>query len=182
MKSVPNVIVLVLILTLLCVLGCTKKAPHPETSAEMSDAEIIIADAGKEASKAGGKIEILQSWQGDYPVAQLNALPEGQREHGIGYIPDAKAFEDVWTAFKPGESVPEIDFKANLVLFARNKQFFNRVSIGKVQVTNGVAEVVAMETMSARPIEDKVAMSLAVVPRDRIRFLQTGDESIPVSE
>jgi hypothetical protein len=83
--------------------------------------------------------EILQSWQGDYPVAQLKLLPESQREQPVGFIDDAKTFEGVWKAFEPGEAVPEIDFKANLVLFARNTQFFNRISIGKVKVTNGVA-------------------------------------------
>ena len=51
---------------------------------------------------------------------------------------------------------PEIDFTVNLVLFARNTQFYNRINIGKVNVSNGVAEVLAMETMSAMPIEDKV--------------------------
>ena len=92
-----------------------------------------------------------------------------------------KTFETVWKAFKPGENVPEIDFKANLVLFARNTQFFNRISIGKVNVTNGMAEVLAMETMSAMPIEDKVAMSLVVIVRQGITAIQSGDEIIPIN-
>ncbi len=32
------------------------------------------------------------------------------------------------------------DFKANLVLFAHNTQFYNRISIGKVNVANGSAD------------------------------------------
>jgi len=144
--------------------------------------EMIGAHAGKQTSEAGGKVEILQSWQGDYPVARLVALPEGQREHGIGYIADAKIFENVWEACKPGEPVPAIDFKANLVLFARNTQFYNRISIGKVKVTNGVAEVLAMETMSAIPIEDKVAMSLAVVSRNGLQALKTSDNVIAIEK
>ena len=40
MKRVANAIAMVCILTLLCVLGCTKKAPHPETATVLSDAEI----------------------------------------------------------------------------------------------------------------------------------------------
>ena len=128
------------------------------------------------------EIEVLQSWQGDYPVAQLDALPEGQRERGIGYIADAEAFDNVWKAFQPGEAVPEVDFTNNLVLFARNTQFFNRVRIGKVEVTNGVAEVLAMETLSAMPIEDKVAMSLAVVPRRGIESIQSSDGTFPVGQ
>ena len=111
-----------------------------------------------------GEAKILESWQGDYPVARLDLLPKHLREQAVGFIGDAKTFEAVWKTFKPGEAVPEIDFKTNLVLFARNTQVFTRISIGKVNVTNGVAEILAMETMSAMPIQDKVAMSLVVVP------------------
>ena len=134
------------------------------------------------AQAVGGEAEILQSWHGDYPVSRLDLLPDDQREQGVGFIDDVETFEDVWRAFKPGEDVPEIDFKTNLVLFARNTQFYNRISIGKVNVKNGVAEVLAMETMSAMPIEDKVAMSLVVVPRQGISAIQTGDENIPINK
>jgi acid phosphatase (class A) len=129
-----------------------------------------------------GEAKILQSWHGDYPVAQLKLLPDDQREQGIGFIHEAKTFETVWKAFKPGEAVPEIDFKTNFVLFARNTQFYNRISIGKVNVTNGVAEVLAMETMSAMPIEDKVAISLVVVVREGITAIQAGDKNIPINK
>ena len=129
-----------------------------------------------------GEAKILQSWQGDYPVAQLNLLPEKQRENAVGFIGDTETFKAVWNAFKPGEAVPVIDFKTNLVLFARNTQFYNRIRIGKVNVTNGVAEVLAMETMSAMPIEDKVAMSMVVVARQGITGVQSGDEIIQINK
>ena len=127
-----------------------------------------------------GEAKILESWQGDYPVVQLNMLPENQRQQAVGFIDDAKTFEGVWKAFRPGEDVPEIDFKANLILFSRNTQFYNRISIGKVNVTNGVAEVPAMETMSAMPIQDKVAMSLVVVPRKDIKSIRTADGLVAI--
>jgi acid phosphatase (class A) len=128
-----------------------------------------------------GEANILQSWQGDFSVAQLQLLPEKQREQAVGFITDAKTFETVWKAFKPGEDVPDIDFKTNLALFVRNTQFYNRITIGKVKVKDGVAEVLAMETMSAMPIEDKVAMSLVVVPRKGITAIQYGDKIIPIN-
>ena len=115
-------------------------------------------------------------------MAQLKLLPDDQREQGIGFIHEAKTFETVWKAFKQGEAVPEIDFPANLVFFARNTQFYNRIRIGKVNVKNGVAEVIAMETMSAAPIEDKAAMSLAVVARKGITAIQAGDKIVPVNK
>ena len=160
---------LVAVLTIVMLVGCSH-----------SDTEVVKHPS--HAQPLNGEAEILQSWQGDYPVAQLNQLPEKQREQGIGFIGDAEAFAGVWKAFKPGEPVPEINFRDNLVLFAHNTQFFNRISIGKVNVTNGVAQVLAMETMSAMPIEDKVAMSLVVVPRSGITAIQTGDEIFPVNK
>jgi hypothetical protein len=102
-------------------------------------------------------------------------LPENQRQHSVGFIGDAKTFKALWKAFKPGETVPEIDFKANIVFFARNTKFYNRISIGKVNVKNGVAEVLAAETMSAIPIQNKVAMSMVVVPRKGIKSIRTAD-------
>ena len=128
-----------------------------------------------------GEAIILQSWQGDYPMAQLKLVPEKHREQAFGFIADAEAFAGVWKALKPGKDVPKIDFKTNLVLFARNTQFYNRIRIGKVNVTNGVAEVLAMETMSAMPIEDKVAMSLVVIARQGITAVQSGGEIIPIN-
>ena len=127
-----------------------------------------------------GPAEILQSWHGEFPVAQLNLLPDGQQTQGIGFIGDAPTFKGVWKAFQPGKNVPEINFKGNVVFFARNTQFYNRISIGQVKVEEGMAEVLAMETMSAMPIEEKVAMSMAVVARRGITALQIGDETVPL--
>ncbi len=156
---------LLTVFTLVMLFGCS----HSDTRTDHAQA-------------AGSEAEILQSWKGDYPVAKLKLLPEKQREQWVGFINNAKTFAAVWKTFKPGEDVPEIDFKANLVLFARNTQFYNRISIGKVNVKNGVAEALAMETMSAMPIEDKAAMSLVVVSLNGITAIQTRDEIIPVNK
>ena len=128
-----------------------------------------------------GETNILKSWQGDYPVAQLKLLPEKQRNQAVGFITNDKDFRAVWQAFKPGQTVPQLDFETNFVLFTRNTQFYNRISIGKVKLKNGVAEVLAMETMSAIPIEDKVAMSMAVISRQGITSIQTPEGPIVIS-
>jgi hypothetical protein len=125
---------------------------------------------------------ILQSWSGDYPVSQLERLPEGQRRSGVGYLGDATRFTNVWQAFKPDEKRPEVDFGRYLVLFSRNVDFYNRTSIFKVTLKDGVAEVVAMATLSAQPVEDKVAMVLAVLPRAGVKFIQAGSKRIPVPD
>ena len=157
------------VLTLVILFGCSH-----------SDTEVVKQP--NRSHPLNGEAKILESWQGDYPVDQLQLLPEKQRQQTVGFIENAETFAGVWKAFKPGEAVPEIDFKTNLVVFARNTQFFNNISIGKVNVKNGVAEVLAMETMSAMPIEDKVAMSLAAVPRSGITAIQNGDEIIPINK
>ena len=128
-----------------------------------------------------GDAKISQSWQGDYPTAQLNLLPENQYENAVGFIGNTDTFKAVWNAFKPEEAVPAIDFNTNFVIFAKNTQFYNRIRIGKVNVTNGVAEVVAMETLSARPIEDKVAMSLVVLNRQGITGIRSGDNIFQIN-
>ncbi len=128
-----------------------------------------------------GEARILQAWQGDYPVARLDLLPEKQREQGVGFINDSVIFEAVWQAFQPGEGLPEIDFDDRLVFFARNTQFFNRIRIGKIDVKDGVAQVLAMETKSAMPIEDKVAMSLVVVAREGITGILSGQAVISLN-
>ena len=125
---------------------------------------------------------ILRSWSGDYPVTQLERLPEGQRQSGVGYLGDAARFINVWQAFKPDEKAPEVDFGRYLVLFVRNLDFYNRTSIFKVTLKDGVAEVMVTATRSAQPIEDKVAMALAVVPRAGVKFIQAGSKRIPVPD
>ncbi|HYR03352.1 MAG TPA: hypothetical protein VES58_08415, partial [Syntrophobacteria bacterium] len=115
-------------------------------------------------------------------MSQLDRLPEGQRRSRVGYLGDAARLADVWQAFKPGEKTPEVDFGKYLVLFSRNVDFYNRTSIFKVTLKDGVLEVMAMETLSAQPIEDKAAMALAVVPRVGARFIQTGTKRIPVPD
>jgi acid phosphatase (class A) len=126
-----------------------------------------------------GEAEISRSWQGDYPVVHLDRLPADQREQAVGYIDEKGIFEAVWKAFKPGET-PPVDFETHFVVFARNTQFYNRIAIGKVNVEYGIAEVLAAETLSARPIEDKVGLSLAVVSRQGITAVQSRDGIIPI--
>jgi hypothetical protein len=74
-----------------------------------------------------------------------------------------------------------VDFRRHIVLFSRNVHFYNHTSIAKVSLKeDGGVEVLATETLSSMPIEDKVAMALAVTPRAGVQYLQTGTERIPV--
>jgi hypothetical protein len=161
------------LLTLLLALGCAGERTQENVPSE-KPANI--------PPPAGSETIILQSWQGDYPVDRLQLLPEGQRDTKIGFINDAVAFQAVWEAFKPGENDPQIDFDKHLVLFARNIEFYNRMQIAKVTLSSGTAEIIAMETKSAMPIEDRVAMSMAVVVREGITAVRLGDKVIPIDQ
>ena len=113
-------------------------------------------------------------------MAKLDLLPVGQRQSSVGYLDDMDVFAVVWRVFQPGQALPEVDFANQLVVFSRNVNFYNRTAIFKVTLKEGTAEVLAMETMSAMPIEDKVAMALAVIPRAGVRFIASGNERIGV--
>jgi hypothetical protein len=126
------------------------------------------------------ELVISQSWSGDYPVSELPRLPQGQQQTRVGYLGSAAAFASVWAAFKPGEAVPGVDFSRQIVVFHRNVDFYNRTRIFKVTLRDGVADVLAMETMSAIPIEDKVAMAMAVIPRANLKSLRSGSARVPV--
>ena len=49
-------------------------------------------------------------------------------------------------------------------------------------VTGRVAEVLAMETMSATPIEDEVPMSQVVVPRKAVTSIRPADGLVAISD
>jgi len=125
-------------------------------------------------------ITVLQKWSGEYPVSELGRLPEEQRHSAAGYIGDAKTFLSVWRVFMPTEILPAVDFNKNIVVFSRNTQFYNRTAIFKVTLQDGTAEILAMETMSAIPIEDKVAMAMAVIPRAGVMAIQSGAVTVEV--
>jgi hypothetical protein len=132
-------------------------------------------EAGSEKNQ-----QILQQWNGDYPVSALGRLPKAQRNAPVGFIADARTFKSVWQAFMPGAEAPHVDFAADLVLFARNVEFYNHTSIAAVKLKNGVLDVVAMETMSSQPIKDKVALAMVVVSREGVTTLKTSDKLLRI--
>jgi len=127
------------------------------------------------------EVSLLETWSGDYPVSELGRLPAGQQDTMAGYVGDAEIFASIWQVFMPNESVPVIDFSKNIIVFTRNIQFYNRTSILKVMLKDSTAEILAMETMSALPIKDKVAIAMAVIPRQGVKAIQAGAEKIEIT-
>ena len=126
------------------------------------------------------EIILLENWSGDYPLCELARLPEKQQDSAAGYIGDAVTFIPVWRAFMPDEILPPVDFSKNIVVFSRNVQFYNRLSILKVILQSGTAKIIAMETMSAMPMKEKAAMAMAVIPREGIMNIHAGSKTIQV--
>ena len=145
---------------------------------QVSHAGTAIGDGT--AEEPAEDVEILQSWHGDFPVSRLQDLPAGQQKLAAGYIDNTNTFTAVWQAMFPSAPAPAPDFTSNLVIFSRNTRFYNRISIVKITLKEGVAEVLAMETMSALPIEDKVAMSMVLVGRKGIKDIRSGSDTVPV--
>ncbi len=125
-------------------------------------------------------VEIVKKWDGDFPVSALKKLPRGQQKTPAGYVGDAATFADVWRSFKPGEKVPSVDFKKNMVVFTRNVKFYNRKAITKVTLLEGIMEVQGVETVTSVPVTNKVAMAMAEVPRQGVKTLRAGDKFISV--
>jgi len=124
---------------------------------------------------------ILQRWVGDYPVAQLDRLPVGQSQASVGYIGDAETFASVWQVLKPGTTLPQVDFNKNLVVFVRNVTSYHPTLVEKVTLKDGVAEIVAAGPLTpTEPIGDRVALGLAVISREGLKFIHTDNEQIPV--
>jgi hypothetical protein len=157
--------------------GCMKNGKDVVTT------DALKEDAGMASTAPTGAIDIplLTTWPGDFPMARLALLPEGQRDSSVGYFGDEASFASAWSAFKPDEALPSVDFEESIVVFLRNTQFYNRIMMGKGILKDGVLEMIAAETMSARPIEDKAAMSMAVVPRAGVKSIQNGPQSIAVA-
>lgn len=128
------------------------------------------------------KITLLRKWSGDYPVSQLGRLPQGQQHLETGYIADLETFLPVWRAFMPTEMLPPVDFTRNFILFTRNVRFYNQKFILSIMLEEGIAEIVAIETMSSKPIDGRIAMAMAVVPRDGITAIRSGSSIIEVRD
>lgn len=125
-------------------------------------------------------LPILNRWNGDYPIAQLDRLKDGHAQLHGGYIGDEEAFASFWKNFKPGTAVPRVNFNENLVVFVRGDASYSQMLIAKVTLKQNIAEVVASGNRSRSTPEDSFAMALAVIPRAGVKFVRVGNELIAV--
>jgi hypothetical protein len=134
------------------------------------------------ASVSAEPIKPTEQWSGFYPVKQLVKLPAKQQKSAIGAIQDKKTWEAVFKALQPDVKVPEVDFKKNIVVFARNIRFVNRIIglTGMLEEDTLVVRYAA--TRTARPIVDQVFLVAAVFPRKGISKISNGQETVPLAK
>jgi len=142
---------------------------HPFTIEEVR--RILLEHLGMR-TRGPEDVTIIDSWQGDFPVAALDRLPVGQQQNRVGYISDGERFAGIWKIFMPDRTVPTVDFSSHLVLFNRNVTYYNRTYIARVMRTQGVVDILAYETKSAIPVDTKAAMAMVVVPRAGIKGIR----------
>jgi hypothetical protein len=153
--------------------GCiTERVPH----------ESRFGAPGPTIVKITALARTMQIWNADYPVAELDRLPAAVRDAPVGYIADPETFASVWKAFEPELVPPPVNFDTELILFARNVDFYNSLSIVQVGVNEGVAEPVVRETRSTTPVTDLVAMSMVLVVRSGIIAVKANGEVVPLPD
>jgi phosphoserine phosphatase len=125
-------------------------------------------------------VPISERWGGTILLTDLASLPEDARECPAGCLRDAAELEAVWKRVKPGEPVPAVDFKKDLVVFARNQVVYSPIYIAAVKWMDRGAEVVTSTSRNAAPLADKASIMLAVVPRADIDFVACRGRRHPV--
>lgn len=141
---------------------------------------LLYGCAATATSSSRVNVALLEKWSGDYPVTQLFRLPAGQLDSAVGYIDSMETFLPIWRVYMPTEILPSVDFSKHIVVFTRNVQFYNNLSILTVTLTENTAEIGVLKTMSTRMIEDRAVLAMAVIPRGNITTIKLGDSTVAV--
>lgn len=131
--------------------------------------------------EAAEPIKPVQQWGNFYPVKQLTLLPAKQQKSAIGVIQDATTWQAVFQQLQPDAKTPKIDFEKHIVVFARNTRFVNRILGLSGQLENGTLTVRYASTRTARPIVDQLFLVAGVFPREGVKKISNGQETVPLA-
>ena len=67
-----------------------------------------------------------------------------------------------------------------VVVFSRNVQYLNKLDILAVTIKDGTLDILAKQTQTAAPIEDKLYISFAVISRAGVKAIQNGDLKLQI--
>lgn len=128
-----------------------------------------------------GSVQILGTLNGDLPVSSLRMFPTELQEQPVGYLSNQKQLDAVLQSIQAGgKSLPVVDFSSQIILFTKNTVYYNRLSIGQIVRKGETLTILAMETRSAMPITDKVAISLVIIERDGAEFIDAGKTKVTI--
>ena len=128
-----------------------------------------------------GPVQILGTLNGDLPVSSLKMLPVELQEQPVGYLSSQKQLDVFLQSIQAdGTLLPVVDFSSQIILFAKNTVYYNRLSIGQVFREGETLTILAMETRSAMPVTDKVAISLVIIERNGAMFIDAGNTKVTI--
>ena len=157
----------------------TGTTPSGTTPSGISSTQAVVP-----ATEGATGITPYTKFHGDFVLAQLHALPEKFRESPYGVIHRQEDWRAFWSGFIPysgkGNTLPDIDFSSQVLVFFRNTQFYNRINLGTVNIIEGKAEIVSMETRSASPLVDKASIAMVVLNRADVTHLRVGEQLIEI--
>lgn len=125
----------------------------------------------------------MGGWRNDVPVASLKKMNKFFYE-GIGKIENNVDFELFWELFRDGNPRmlrPAIDFDNAIVVMAYSPNFYNICQIIGFDVNRGIAVPIIQSTRTTMKIQDKVYMSVVVMPREGVLAIRSGDRTLKVN-
>lgn len=121
-------------------------------------------------------------WRNDVPLTSLKKIKKFFHE-GIGRIDNNDDFELFWECFRDGNPRmlrPAVDFENAFVVMAYSPQFYNICQIIGVDVNRGIAVPIIRSTRTSMKIQDKVYMSVVVMPREGVLAVRSDDRTLKI--
>ena len=126
-------------------------------------------------------LPVIERWSGQYPVNELYRMPEEQMINGTGFVNNAATWNKIWHGANQSDA-PAVDFHSEIVCFAHNVVFLNilHVTAGTVD-DDGVVDVLAIQTKTARPIDDFVYWSAGTIPIAGLTHLRVAGDTLDLT-
>jgi len=126
-------------------------------------------------------LPVIERWSGQYPVSELHRMPEEQMINGTGFVNNTAAWNEIWHGANQSDA-PAVDFHVEIVCFAHNVEFLNIVHVTAGTVDDeGVVDVLAMQTKTARPIDDFVYWSAGTIPIAGLTHLRVAGDTLDLA-
>lgn len=124
-----------------------------------------IVEAPKETLKP---VPIKQSWDGI--IQNRNLLKQSPAE---GFLLDAKAWEKMWKAWRPGEKLPAVDFEKEIAIIL-TVPGPNRISSPDLVVNKDGNVRVPLPTSTLLPDDGRIGYKILIIDRSGVNSINGG--------